>query len=167
MHELASTHSLTLPIEARTWWRWRDGIARDEVLSPRERELGPNEVFLPLQEALEHRAWWQQRTSDLIASDQSDAADGWDPAWLPVARVTNGVIVCDCSVPDGSPTPIRLIDPGLGEEARMPRARSFGEWVTWWLEALDGGAWVLDEHAATWTRVWQRLRPELERSGLV
>ena len=79
----------------------------------------------------------------------------------------SGPLVCDCAVQEGAPSPILLIDPWLGDDARRPRAESFGRWVEWWIEALDTGAWVYDAGAQKWHRDADRLRPELERSFIV
>ena len=39
--------------------------------------------------------------------------------------------------------------------------------VTWWIEALESGAWRYDSSAGRWEHDPERLAPERERSGLV
>jgi hypothetical protein len=39
--------------------------------------------------------------------------------------------------------------------------------VTWWIDAIDSGAWRYDAEVAAWRYDWERLEPERELTGLV
>lgn len=74
----------------------------------------------------------------------------------------------DCSVPAGRDTPIRLIDPQVPEEERRtPGAGSFGEMVSWWIEAYDTGAWRYHADSDTWDYRPELLGERQQSSGLI
>jgi hypothetical protein len=108
----------------------------------------------------------RRHVRDRARTIELDVESNWSSSWLPVGRFS-GPLVCDCGVPEGSPSPILLVDPWLGDDARSPRAASFGRWVEWWIEALDTDAWVYDAGERRWHRYADRLRPELERTFIV
>lgn len=159
MERLVARFDLELTSELRRWWGWRNGIPRTEIEYKTERSLGHNQVLIPLAEAGEMRVRWCARELELSGSVD------WEAGWLPIGEASD-FIVGDCSVARDAPTPILLLD-GMSENPRAPRARSLGELVSWWIEAIDSGAWTYRDRVAGWAVDWDRLRPELVRSWLV
>jgi hypothetical protein len=91
----------------------------------------------------------------------------WDPHWFPITVAEYGAVVaCDCSDPSAQRTPIRPVHWGsqVGGEIR---ARSFGEMVTWWLDAIDRGAWWYEPAEERWNRDYTALPPDRELTRLV
>ena len=74
---------------------------------------------------------------------------------------------CDCSVPDGKPSPIYAVNWGARQNFAEPSASSLGEMVTWWLDALDGGAWRYEPDDAGWSYDWTLVDQERQLTGLV
>ena len=78
------------------------------------------------------------------------------------------MMVCDCSVAEGAPTPIRHFDHEFAGESRRAVAESLGTVVLWWIEAIDSGAWRFDTDRGFWDIDHERLGdPALARTGLV
>lgn len=152
---------LRLPAEARTWWAWHDGAEPDPAAV--SRQLGPGQEYLSLREAV--RLYQDERemfTHDPFVRELRPADR------FPIAYVS-GPITCDCSVDEGAPTPIFHVhshDYDI-DGVRNPKAGSFGEMVTWWIEALEGGGWVWDRSGSHWTRNESRLDARHSASGLV
>lgn len=128
---------LRLPIEGRAWWSWHDG-ARP---AGREKLFGPAQNCLSLDAAVA-----QYRQSRFIAEsiaekelpplDDPDTA--WHPAWFPIKGPGLPVVI-DCSVEEGEPTPVRFIDWQNVDGFDKPKAYSFGQMISWWIEALESG----------------------------
>jgi cell wall assembly regulator SMI1 len=162
MEELLAPLGLTLPVEVSIWWQWHDGATRPG----RERVFGPKEL-LSLGEAVD--AYRQLR---LIADDtaavwpEGDSDYLWDPAWLPIKGLQLPIVV-DCSVPDGQPTPMRFIDWQDLDGFSEPRAGSFGQMVSWWVEAIDCGAWRWNSERNQWDRHDEALEWRLRTNPLV
>ena len=77
-------------------------------------------------------------------------------------------MVCDCSVPEGAPTPIRQVDLEFFNGAAEPAAPSLGTVVSWWIDALDRGAWTYNLALQRWEEDPSRLAdPSLARTHLV
>jgi hypothetical protein len=166
MDTLTAPLGLRLPLEARRWWGWHDGVSSADVYNAREREVGVGMQFLPLGEAVElYRSLRTVILEDHLAGAfEPDPEGWWARAWFPVTE-RSGPIVCDCSVPEGEVTPIRILDWGaLIKQVKIPRARSLGEVVGWWIEAFDVGAWG---YTKQWVYEPELLREELEDSWLV
>jgi hypothetical protein len=73
---------------------------------------------------------------------------------------------CGCS--EGAPTPIRHVDHEFFDRSRTPVADSLGTVVTWWIDALDRGAWTYDRGRGYWEEIPERLAdPGLASTGLV
>ncbi len=136
---LVAPLGLDLPEEARTWWRWHDGIDLEGAtgngwtFGPDRRPFGPLAAAVGECERL--------RTMAGELADPSAGRDEtywWSPTWFPLT--TGGKpLVCDCAVA-GRVTPIRIYDTHV-ETFHKPRADSFGQVVTWWIEAYDNGEW--------------------------
>jgi cell wall assembly regulator SMI1 len=161
-----------LPLEARLWWQWHDGVPAERVRFANERVCaGPGFAYLPLREAIE-RYDMMRELAERLASDavpEGWSADTWwDPNWFPITVAGNGrVVACDCSVPDGQITPIRSIKWGVDDDWQIVRARSFGEMVTWWLEGFDAGAYRYDTTEHDWDYRGDLLDTERELSRIV
>jgi len=155
---------LRLPTEARIWWAWHDGVSRTVRLGV-HRELGPNLPFLPLEDAVALYRHAREQAAE-VAGDQANY--WWRPNWFPITE-RHGEIRCDCSVEEGSPTPIywAYSHDHDADGLTNPRLESFGAMVTWWIDAIDSGAWEFNADANRWEYQPKLLPPERERSGLV
>jgi cell wall assembly regulator SMI1 len=153
-----------LPTEARTWWGWHDGVSGTVALGV-QRELGPGLPFLPLGDAVALYRHALQQAAE-VAGDQADY--WWRPSWFPVTE-RSGEIRCDCSVEDGSPTPIywAYSHDHDADGLANPKVESFGTMVTWWIEAVESGAWRYSAEARRWEYLPEALHAERKRSGLV
>jgi hypothetical protein len=111
-----------------------------------------------------------RRTAVTLVEDDPDVIlpdDLWHPNWFPVVRTTYGaVIACDCGDADAERTPIRAVR-WAAEVLGEIKARSFGEMVTWWLEAIDDGAWWYEPSEQRWERDAGLLDRERELTRLV
>jgi cell wall assembly regulator SMI1 len=161
--------SLTLPEEALRWWEWHDGTFAAQFSV--ERALGAfgGLVHLTLAEAIElygkrmrPQEEWERDTfeEDLVL---------WDRTWLPIATEDTGrVIVCSCGDPSGVLSPVHALEWGeAASEVADRGTRSFGELVTWWIEALDSGGWHYDAGTRTWTQRADRIDPDRIAACLV
>jgi cell wall assembly regulator SMI1 len=141
---LTSPLGITLPTEARRWWRWHDGVAADTTRLARDRELAPGLEFLPLNEAVQ----WCERYREVSRSWSAAAPDTapdpwWAPSWFPLTHAGQaGIIACDSAVPAGAPTPIRRVwPPEPGNAVAEPLLGSLADLVRGWIDAFDLGAW--------------------------
>jgi hypothetical protein len=156
---------LRLPSEARTWWGWHDG----ENPTARNDLLGPSTEFLSLAESV--RQYGQsrgiaERTAKQDPPPWDDPDFAWNPAWLPISRPGHPVVI-DCSVAEDDPTPIRYIDWQNVDSFFLPKAQSLGQMVTWWIEAIDVGAWEWSHKDQRWFSHNDRLEPPLKFNVLV
>jgi hypothetical protein len=140
MDELTVPLGLRLPTEARVWWRWHNGVPAERCPLSRDREMGgPGFQFLPLDEAVEQYRSGREITARAF---DGDADRGWPRTWLPITVAANGtVVVCNCAGQEGEPAPIYNVRWDSLHEPPEPAAPSFGEMVTWWIDAFDLGAW--------------------------
>jgi cell wall assembly regulator SMI1 len=149
---------LRLPLEARRWWGWHNGLSLPE--DARRDQLifgGPGFVYLSLSGAIDRYTMIRE----------IDAGPVWHPTWFPITVAVYGaVIACDCSDPDAERTPIRPVHWASGVMGDV-KARSWGEMVTWWLDAMDHGAWRYEPSEGRWERDHEALDPELELTRLV
>lgn len=166
---------LRLPAEARTWWGWHDGVSATQGTLSRDREIGgPGFQYLPLADAVAQYQTSREIARSTAANVQRwssgdgagvDPDDWWNPAWFPITVSSSGtVITCDTSTPELRPTPILAVS---GGEPAMSGARSFGEMVTWWIEAFDSGAWRYDTEGGEWDYSYELLDPARELTWLV
>jgi hypothetical protein len=82
----------------------------------------------------------------------------WRTSWFPITERL-GAIRCDCAVDEGAPTPIYYADSHDDDAGGLttPRVDSFGTMVSWWIQALESGAWRYVSARAQ--------RPRLRRGG--
>jgi hypothetical protein len=156
---------LRLPIEARLWWGWHDGAKY-----PRH-ELIPGQPFLSLAEAVDSyllgRTIAKQVAEPDLLPPMNDPDFRWNPAWLPITGDRGHPTVIDCSVAEGEPTPLRVIDGQDVDGFFKPKAPSLGQMVTWWIQTLDEGICRWDRQNQRWENHWERLDDERRISCLV
>lgn len=157
---------LRLPAEARTWWGWRDGtnsLTGDHA-------IGLDLLYLPIQHSLD--AYRTQRRIAAQVAEGDDVLtpdDVWPRSWLPLSVKGNGALVaCEIEVPEGAPSPIQLFHHEFGDTSRTPDAGSLGTVVSWWISAIDSGAWAYDRGRGVWEQHPERLSDaRLARTWLV
>lgn len=154
---------LSLPREVRVWWRWCNGTihgGRRKLPGPWSEALSIKGAVTQYQEArqvAENTAPdWPHEDPDII----------WPPSWLPIVGTTQPIAV-DCSVPEDAPTPVLRIDWSDHEHSRQPRARSLGDMVSWWIAALESGAWYWSDEDGWWRTNRERLDPKLQTNPLL
>lgn len=155
---------LRVPYEAALWWSWYDGVPSGQP----DFTGGAHLRFLTLGDAI-GQYHESLRIAQAVGRTEDEADRLWNPSWLPVTTTGyGGVIACDCSVVVGEATPVRMVDWGSKEDSDVPTARSFGQMVAWWIEAIECGAWRYDTSLGRWEVDHQRLAdPSLELTRLV
>jgi hypothetical protein len=162
--------------EVEVWWAWSGGVPAVAGRSADERSVGPGREYLEPLEAVQ--VYRQTRSiAEELAADAAEFAPNtdrasvdwwWNPSWLPITFNGAGTtIACDCSVADGEPSPMHALNWSVPDNFHEPGSASFGQMVTWWIEALDSGAWRYDPEAARWRYDWQLVEPDKQLSGLV
>jgi len=153
---------LALPNEVRQWWEWHDGtdIASDE--RAQNASIGPSFQFLTTQRAIEWNRFMRELAKEVFIEGQYES---WKPTWLAIGN--SGVIACDCAVDIDAPVPILDVDYHHTDVPGTVAARSFGEMVRWWIEALESGAWRYKPEEHWWERREELVPPEREQVGLV
>jgi hypothetical protein len=162
----AEAVGLTLPAEVLVWWGWHDGTGSLTAKSA----LGLDLLYLPMASAF--RLYETERRNAALVADGSDPLsqdDVWPRAWLPLSTKGAGMMmVCDCGVAEGGPTPIRHVDHEFFDRSHTPVADSLGTAVGWWIDAIDRGAWSYNRERGHWERFPDRLTdPGLASTGLV
>jgi cell wall assembly regulator SMI1 len=166
MEEILAPLGLRLPIEARVWWEWHDG----STYGGWEKVLGPGNVCLSLEESVKKYQQCRIEAEELVVPDCPPLDDPdfrWNPAWLPVCGDPGHPVVIDCSVAEGEPTPIRFIDWQNVDGFFKPRAVSFGQMVSWWIRAIDSGAWRWNPERDRWDRHDELRDDEFKNNPLV
>jgi cell wall assembly regulator SMI1 len=153
---------LPLPDELRQWWGWHDGTD----VKPHERavkaSIGPSFEFLSSEEALKMTHEGREIAVDI---DPEEPETYWGPTWLAIG--SNGMVACDVAVGFDAPVPVLDVDYHKAAYPGVVAARSFGEMVQWWIEALESGAWRYDDEHDRWERHSELVLPERESTGLV
>ena len=175
MEALIEPLGLRLPTEARRWWGWHDGATLGGYAV--SRELGPGRQFLSLSSAVEE---YQQRRRLSVQAAQGSSPPmsepdwWWHPTWLPLVDGGGPTIACECSVVEGQPCPILVVNwheaaewIEFPEAASPVKARSFGDMVGLWLKALDCGAWRFDPSQGHWDGDYTLLDPADELTRLI
>lgn len=165
MDALTAPLGLKLPVEAQLWWGWHNGAAVAEDAPAVLAEVGPWMPYVSLANALHAYQVCREIAYDIDDPDYGPD-ELWSPSWLPIARL--GSIACECAVEEGAPTPILDTDPQVNRAtpARVV-AHSFGEMVSWWIDAIECGAWRYDGVRMVWDRRPELLSPRRAASGLV
>jgi hypothetical protein len=126
-------------------------------------------VFLPLGEAVALYRQTREMFRDIWEAEDPAMVDyWWRSSWFPITE-RRGAVRCDCAVTEGAPTPIywAYSHDHDADGLTNPKVDSFGTMVTWWVEALETGAWHYNASANRWEHQPDLLPPERERSGLV
>lgn len=166
MSEALAPLGLSLPLEGRVWWSWHNGVpgrGKAKLVAP------SGDKFLSLAEAIETYKEFRAIVQELVEPDIPLLADPdyrWNPAWLPI-RGPQLPVVIDCSVPESQPTPLRFIDLQDVEGSPKPRAQSLGQMLSWWIEAIDCGAWRWNRERSQWDRHDELLPSALRANPLV
>jgi cell wall assembly regulator SMI1 len=151
MEEILAPFGLCLPVEGRVWWGWHDGSAYEGW----GKLLGPGNSCLSLGESVKKYRQCRASAEELVVPSLPPLDDPdfrWNPAWLPICGDPGHPIVIDCSVGEGEPTPIRFIDWQNVDGFFKPRAGSLGQMVSWWIRAIDSGAWRWNPERDRWDR---------------
>lgn len=163
MDALTEPLDIRLPVEARLWWGWHDGVDLDRD-APGSSELGPNRSFVSLHTAVSECDERREIARD-VTDSEADAERMWGRAWFPITAF--GDYACDCSVPDGQASPVHFTNYHYTETPDTPVAESFGEMVDLWIQAIDSGAWYYDFGRGRWLIRFDALDPELEKTRIV
>lgn len=165
MDELTAPLGVRLPLEARVWWGWHDGVPwRTDGERTTGRELGPGMDYLPLRDAVSQYLRERRNFTQVMGDPEP-----YRPKSFLTITYRGGPIMCDCAVAPGSPTPIYLADShdSQPQDVQNPVARSFGEMVTWWIEAMRDDIWHWDSRQELWKLHHERIEGERATSGIV
>jgi cell wall assembly regulator SMI1 len=155
MDALVAPLDLRLPLEARIWWGWHDGATTNGRPSVR-RTVGAGLEYLPLAEAVEQYRACREASQEVAGTagqprPLSEPEYWWAPQWFPISLTGyGGVVACDCSVGNARPTPIRMIWWAGRESFAEPVTQSFGQMVSWWIDALKTGVWRYEAGRDAW-----------------
>jgi cell wall assembly regulator SMI1 len=159
MDEMVAVIGLVLPGEARVLWRWHDGTPGDGRANP----LGAfRKRFLRLDEAI---ACHREYREVVLSVVEGNPDIRFAPSWLPMFGDQHPLVI-DCAVGVDEPTPLRLIDLEDPDEPFV-RARSLGEAVQMWSNALDRGLWKWDAAKQGWEVDLSSLPPIEQASPLL
>lgn len=152
----------SLPDELTLWWKWHNGtdVKPDEPAV--KASIGPFFEFLGAEEAL--KATKESREL-AVEIDPEEPELYWRSTWLAIG--TDGRVACDIAASPDAPVSILDVDYHHTSKPGSVAARSFGEMVRWWIEALESGAWRYDREHGRWERRPELVPPERERVGLV
>lgn len=120
---LAASRGLDIPEEARTWWRWHNGVTPDT--------RGPQWDLVPSRSLLDLSSVLELYDSDLRAQRQ----EGLSGLLKPVADSPWIFFRCD----GGRDEPVPIYVGGHGETDRLVLP-SIGELVIVWIDLIDSGA---------------------------
>lgn len=143
--ELMRPRGLTLPEEARVWWRWHDGLTWSTVDG---RIFGPGFQLLPLEAAVREYTSRLEQAEEL--AKEIPNITFWERPWFPLVGAGTGLFIFDCSGDPAAPAPISFYHVEEAGEDGRPPARSVGEMVAWWIDALERGVWYYDRELGGW-----------------
>lgn len=155
---LTAEVAISLPEEARVWWRWHDGAGEPGGVWQPEVALGPGISFDPLQDAVGRCRMWRMMHEDIDPS-------GWSPTLLPISGLDDTAILIDCGVAPEDPVPVQgyIAEGGTGGG---PDVLSMGDLVEIWIRAIDCGGWWYDRTTKRWDSDWERLPADLQIPGI-
>jgi cell wall assembly regulator SMI1 len=159
MDEMTAAVGLVLPGEARVLWRWHDGVPEDGRPNP----LGAfRKRFLRLSEAI---ACHREYREVVVSVVEGNPDIRFAPSWLPMFDEQHPLVI-DCAVGVDEPTPLRMINLENPDEPFV-WARSLGEAVQMWSNALDRGLWKWDAAKRGWEVDLSSLPPGERASPLL
>jgi hypothetical protein len=165
MEDVVASVSLRLPREARTWWGWHNGspgYGLAKIAAP------VGDKLLSLTEAVEVYNEYRDLAVRLAEPDIPELAnpdDRWSASWLPITGPQSPIAI-DCSHPELPVTPVRSINLQYVGESKVVSAASLGQMVTWWIGAIDSGAWQWDSARHEWRVEPRLLDPDFKMSAL-
>ena len=154
--ELTAPIGLTLPGEARAWWRWHNGVTSDT--SDAEASPGPDVRYCSLADAV---AFYTLQRKEFARRDPAFVVDQWPSEWFVLCYGPQKIITIDCSPEFRTETPVRVLD-YWDEEVRTPKAASVADMVRVWCRAWASGAYRFDLQTHDWDRDWERLPPDAD-----
>jgi cell wall assembly regulator SMI1 len=155
-----SNLGLSLPAELRTWWEWHDGTDEEREKGQVQRTLGPMFHFEGTARAIESTQACREIAIEVAPEDPESQ---WHRSWVSIVNL--GDMACDCAV--GAHDPVPVVDGNPHYAPGRVAARSLGEMVRWWVEALEGGAWVYRQNISGWERNGNLVPPERDLVRLV
>lgn len=153
---------LRVPNELALWWKWHDGTDVKLHEKAAKASIGPLFEFLGAEEALNITRKSRGLAED-IDPDEPEAY--WRPTWLAIG--SDGRVACDLAVGLDAPLAVLNVDYHKAAYPGVVGARSLGEMVRWWIEALETGAWRYDDEHDRWERRSELVDPDLEKTLLV
>jgi cell wall assembly regulator SMI1 len=155
---LAGELGLTLPDEARQWWRWHNGVVAGTDW--RARQLTRGYSILSLSEALDECQQMRREfgNDDFIA---------WQHWWLPFGRAASGALICfDCSEPARAESPILVRDWHMDQESPRPVTNSLAATLDVWIDLYETGAIWFDPTSRRWTLEFELVPMNVRVNGL-
>ncbi len=165
MDDIIANVSLRLPREARAWWGWHNGspgYGLAKIAVP------VGDKLLSLTEAVEVYREYRDLAVRLAEPDIPELAnpdDRWSASWLPITGPQTPTVI-DCGHPELPVTPVRSINFQYVEESKDVSTVSLGQMVTWWIGAIDSGAWRWDNSRQEWSVDATRLAQDFKLGGL-
>jgi cell wall assembly regulator SMI1 len=153
---------LPLPEELRQWWEWHDGTDVEAPELAVEGSIGPGFRFQSTTRAVESS---RRSRADAEVVVPEDPDSSWASSWVAIG--SGGRVACECRVEPDAPVPVLDVDYHKAAYPGVVAARSLGEMVRWWIEAIESGAWRFDVDANQWQSHEELMPPERERSGLL
>jgi cell wall assembly regulator SMI1 len=151
MRRLVEPLGIGLPLEARRWWGWHDGVT---TTAARAHYIGPDFGILSLGEAV------QLYETIRLSVDPDEIS--WKPTWMPIVSWSRGDLAIDCTAADETPVPVHAVDWEVGVFA----APAMREMVDAWLAVMANGGWRWERSENYW-RVDTAKLPTDERLRLV
>lgn len=138
---LVAPLNISLPLEARNWWGWRNGVS---PASGRAAMMLSRWEWLSLADAVAECKVLRAMAREV---EELPYEQIWADGWLPVCR-EKGSVVLDTAVRDDGPCPVRIWWPDAPDAP--PVLPSMGELVLLWIEAIDSGVWSYDRAGDNW-----------------
>jgi hypothetical protein len=151
-----------VPHELRLWWEWHDGSDVEPHELAVNGSFGPSFKVLRIERALEFSRELRQGAEEDAPDDPGSL---WASSWLAIG--SQGRVACECDLPAEAAVPVLDVDYHKAAFPGALAARSLGEMVSWWIEALELGAWRYDGTHTRWERRPELIPPERDLTGLV
>ncbi len=144
---LTAPLGLTLPVEARVWWRELDVRLPDRAAGEDAHMTGAGWSFMRLDDAVRDAIRLREMAAQVAASPGCPPGETtWADGWIPICWIDHGRLFIDCADPTAPVSPVRYVQ-WVAMPEWPPATRSIGELVSWWIEAFDTGGYYLDATA--------------------
>lgn len=158
---------LELPEEARVWWSFHNGTAQEAYY----RGL-PTSRLIGIEEAVDTcRTLRNVSAAYVVAMMQSQLPNHplFEVWWFPLLNRDGDVLMCDASANAQEPSPVRrFIKGGEPFDYHRIRARSMGEMVRRWIQAVDDGWYRFNEETGLWDdSYWESMSHDQKESGFL